>query len=136
MNDDDLVRLAEQATLGALLLHARRPLDDSPAVAARRRLRRPLARQVFTTMLERHAARRGRRPADASADALVERLGTPRANLPRLAGPAARHAAAPATPHLRADGAGRRRCAARSPAPACCCGRRRLQCASTACRAR
>lgn len=84
MNDDDIIRLAEQATLGSLLLQ--------PAALAdiQRWLRAgdfadTWHSQVFTTMLERRAANEPVAP-QPMADALTEQLGTRRANLPRLAG--------------------------------------------------
>lgn len=81
--NDDIQRLAEQATLGALLLHPN-------ALAEIQRWLRASDfadtwhAQVFTALLERRVARQSIDPHHL-ADALVERLGVRRANLPRLA---------------------------------------------------
>ncbi|WP_315092759.1 DnaB-like helicase N-terminal domain-containing protein [uncultured Cellulomonas sp.] len=83
MNDDDIIRLAEQATLGSVLLQPT-ALDDIQRWLRAGDFADTWHSEVFTTMLERHAAHE---PIDPQrmADALTERLGTRRANLPRLA---------------------------------------------------
>lgn len=83
MNDDAIIRLAEQATLGSVLLHPVE-LDEIQRWLRAGDFADTWHSQVFTTMLERRAAEETIDP-QRMADALVERLGTRRANLPRLA---------------------------------------------------
>jgi hypothetical protein len=79
----DLARLAERAALGALLM------NPEPLTEIRRWLRPgdfvdPWHGEVFTTLLERHTAGQPIDPV-AVGDAMTERVGARRANLPRLA---------------------------------------------------
>ena len=83
MNDDDIIQLAEQATLGSVLLHPA-ALGDIQRWLRAGDFADTWHSQVFTTMLERRAADEPIGP-QPMADALSERLGTRRANLPRLA---------------------------------------------------
>ncbi|HWB36058.1 MAG TPA: DnaB-like helicase N-terminal domain-containing protein, partial [Rugosimonospora sp.] len=91
MRDRDVTDLAEQATLGALLI------DPAPLGQIRRWLRPgDFAGQwhewVYTTLLERHVAGEPIDPVAVGA-AMVERFGTRLADQPRL------HTLLAATPH-------------------------------------
>ncbi|WP_156388125.1 DnaB-like helicase N-terminal domain-containing protein [Cellulomonas sp. Root137] len=83
MNDDDITRLAEQTTLGSVLLQPA-ALDEIQRWLRAGDFADTWHSEVFTSMLERRAAHE---PIDPQrmADALTGRLGTRRANLPRLA---------------------------------------------------
>ncbi|WP_028050504.1 DnaB-like helicase N-terminal domain-containing protein [Cellulomonas sp. URHD0024] len=81
--DDHVSRLAEQATLGALLLQPGR-LHEIQRWLRAGDFADPWHGQVYTAMLERHAAGETIDPLVMAED-LIGRLGSRRANVPRLA---------------------------------------------------